>query len=182
MKVATAEQYTRDYYLGAIDAETGKKYGAAGAEAFKAGKIDGRYMRFLRTLPLKGKTVVDIGCGRGDIVRAAAMRARRVTGIDYSVDSCYLAGQATSHLPNVRISWLDITKFQLIRQHEVIFMLDVIEHIPQKDMAKVYWMIYRALKDDGVLIIDTPMYKSRDAKDSSDAIPATQGMHCNKQT
>jgi 2-polyprenyl-3-methyl-5-hydroxy-6-metoxy-1,4-benzoquinol methylase len=186
MKAATAEKYTREYYLGGIDAPTGRKYGAAGAEAFKAGKIDGRYMRFLRTLPLKDRTVLDLGCGRGEIVRGAARRAGLVIGCDYSWPAVELARDSTKWLTwcNIFIYHNDAVTF-LRRDkddYDIIFMLDVIEHIPKEDMEKIYWMIYRSLKPDGVLIIDTPIYKSRDATDSSDAIPATQGMHCNKQT
>jgi 2-polyprenyl-3-methyl-5-hydroxy-6-metoxy-1,4-benzoquinol methylase len=182
MKVATADQYTRDYYLGAIDAETGKRYGAAGAEAFKGGKVDGRYMRFLRTLPLKGKDVLDVGCGRGDILRACCGKVRSALGIDYSFSACVLAISATSGHEEIDIRCKSILDMETPKQFDIIFLLDVIEHIPQKDMAKVYWMVYRSLRGDGVLILDTPMYKSPDDKDSSDTIPATQGMHCNKQT
>lgn len=181
---ATADKYTRDYFLGAVDAETGKRYGAAGAEAFKRGKVDGRYMRFLRTLPLKGKDVLDLGCGRGDVARVTAKRADYVWAIDYSYAACQLTREATYYCDNVDVQWVSIVNlfnwWPADEVYDIIFLLDVIEHIPQ--MNEVYSNLKQWLKPNGILIIDTPIYKSRDDKDSSDLIPSTQGMHCNKQT
>ena len=195
---APAARYTRAYFLGGIDSETGQKYGAAGAEAFKKGKVDGRYMRFLRTLPLKGRRVLDLGCGRGDIIRGTVRKATWVTGIDYSKDACILANKmCVDHgSVNVTLHCGNIDTFEFICKDgtpyrwDIIFLLDVIEHLKQEPTKYLpytfepglYLRIWRGLKPSGILIIDTPIYKSKDYTDSSDLIPATQGMHCNKQT
>ncbi len=174
-------KYTTDYYLGGIDA--GRKYGAAGSDAFKAGGIDGRYARFLRSLPLKNKTVLDIGCGRGDIVCGAAKKALHVTGIDYSQAAVNLAKQRCAGLKNVQLYCANAGEDWERRQGwDIIFMLDVIEHIAEPEITLVYHKAYRLLHEDGILIIDTPLYESKTDRDKGDDIPATMGMHCNKQT
>lgn len=71
------EKYTKDYFLGSTDKETNEAYGAAGAESFKSGRVDKRYTRYLTFLNLKDKEVLDIGCGRGDVVHYCIKRGAK---------------------------------------------------------------------------------------------------------
>src|SRR3954464_15738341 len=71
------ETYDREYFLsntceGADEYHTGR-----GLSALKA-----RQVRHLEPRP--GKAVLDLGCGRGEVLLACARAGARVAGIDYS--------------------------------------------------------------------------------------------------
>lgn len=177
------EKYTKDYFLGSTDKETNEAYGAAGAESFKSGGIDRRYTRYLTFLNLKDNAVLDIGCGRGDVVHYCAKAgSKMVFGIDFSKDAINIAADFNAGYPNVKLIQMEATDIDFHEVFDIVFLLDVIEHIPDKEMQVVYRKIYSALKNNGLLILNTPFYKSSADKDSSDLVPATSGMHCNKQT
>ena len=161
------EKYTKDYFLGAIDEENKQPCSVAGFESFKRGKLDKRYKRYLGFLQLKGKTVLDIGFGRGEIIQYCASNgAKKVVGIDFSENACQIASEITKDLQNVELYVLE----------------DVIEHIPDFEMETVYRKIHSALRMDGLVLIQTPLFRSTEEHDRSDMIEATKGMHCNKQT
>lgn len=177
------EKYTKEYFLGSIDDKTKKSYGAAGFQSFKRGHIDKRYKWFLRNLNLKGKVVLDVGSGRGEVVNYCSKKgAQRVIGIDFSKEVIRLALDFNRGNPNIELIEMEAKDINFQNVFDVVFMLDVIEHIPDEEMELIYSNIYAALKQNGILILNTPIYKSIDDKDSSDFIPAVAGMHCNKQT
>lgn len=177
------EKYTKEYFLGSIDKETGRVYGNGGFENFKSGEMFDRYKMFLKNLALKNKTILDIGCGRGEVVDFCARNgARKVVGIDFSSDAIKIAAEFNKNNRNVELLELEAKDINFENMFDVIFALDVIEHIPEEEMEFVYSKMHAALKKSGILIIHTPIYNMETDKDSSDFIPATQGTHCNKQT
>jgi 2-polyprenyl-3-methyl-5-hydroxy-6-metoxy-1,4-benzoquinol methylase len=177
------EKYTREYFLGAVDQETGSEYGVAGFEAFKRGHLEERYRRFLLFLNLKGKIVLDVGCGRGEVVNYCAGKgAKRVVGIDFSPDAIAIARDHNKNNSNVELLEMEAKDIKFDDVFDIVFMLDVVEHIPDEEMQLIYPKIYLALKKTGILVVNTPMFSSRKDKDQSDFIPAVRGMHCNKQT
>ena len=163
------EKYTKDYFLGSTDKETNEAYGAAGAESFKSGRVDKRYTRYLTFLNLKDKEVLDIGCGRGDVVHYCAKAgSKMVLGIDFSNDAINIAADFNAGYPNVELIQMEATDIDFHEVVDVVFLLDVIEHIPDEEMQVVYRKIYSALKNNGLLILNTPFYKSSADKDCSD--------------
>ena len=177
------DKYTKQYFLGSIDKKTNKIYGVTGFENFKHQRVDKRYVKFLRNLNLHGKVVLDIGCGRGEVVNYCAKRgAKRVVGIDFSKDAIGIASEFNRDNSNVELIEMEAIDINFKNVFDVVFMLDVIEHIPDEEMQVIYPKVYSALKKNGMLILHTPIFKSPKDKDGSDFIPAVSGMHCNKQT
>lgn len=177
------EKYTKEYFLGSVDKKTNKIYGAGGFESFKDGHIDKRYTKFLRALNLKGKAVLDIGCGRGEVVNyCAKARAKRIVGIDFSKDAIKIASEFNRDNFNVELIEVEAKDIKFKNVFDIVFAFDVIEHIPDEEMQLIYSKIHAALKKNGILILHTPIFESSEDKDSSDFIPAVSGMHCNKQT
>lgn len=177
------EKYTRQYFLGSVDKKTNKIYGAGGFESFKCGYIDKRYTKFLRTLNLKGKAVLDIGCGRGEVVNYCAKRgAKRVFGIDFSKDAIKIASEHNQNNCNVELIEMEAKDIKFENVFDIVFAFDVIEHIPDEEMQLIYSKIHTALRKNGILILHTPTFESSEDKDNSDFIPVISGMHCNKQT
>lgn len=177
------EKYNRGYFLGSLDKEANKVYGINGFDTFNRGQIDASYKLFLKNLDLGNKTILDIGCGRGEVVNYCAQAdAKRVIGIDFSRDAIKIATEFNKSNHNVELLEMEAKDIEFRDLFDMIFALDVIEHIPDEEMQSVYSKIHLALKNNGLLILNTPFFKSFKSKDSSDFIPATQGMHCNKQT
>jgi len=177
------EKYTKEYFLGSIDKTTNRIYGAGGFESLKGGRLNKRYKWFLNHLHPKEKVVLDIGCGRGEVVNWCAKKgAKKVIGIDFSRDAIQIATELNKNNSNVELFEMEAKNINFEIMFDIVFMFDVIEHIPDKEMQGVYHKIYSVLKNNGMLILSTPIYNSAEEKDSSDFIEATKGMHCNKQT
>ena len=177
------EKYTKEYFLGSTDKKTNKTYGVAGFENFKHRNIDKRYKWFLKNLNLKDKVVLDIGCGRGEVVNYCAKEgAKKVVGIDFSKEAIEIALDFNRDYANIELVEMEAKDMNFKNIFDVVFLLDVIEHIPDEEMQLIYPKIYSALKKNGILILHTPIFESKESRDNSDFIPAVSGMHCNKQT
>lgn len=85
------------------------------------------------------KTVLDVGCGRGEQARWwAEHEAKHVTGIDWSQDAVDIASRFCRHLTNVSIMKADARTFRPAQRFDVVTMLDFIEHLTQRDAGAVY--------------------------------------------
>ncbi len=85
---------------------------------------------------VKGRSVVDIGCGGGVLAESLARLGARVTGLDLSHD---LLGIAKVHAlqQGLDISYLYISAEQLAEQRpgsfDIVTCLEVLEHVPHPD-------------------------------------------------
>ncbi len=177
------EKYTREYFLGTNDVDKSEKRSVAGFDSFRKGQIDQRYVPFLRHLPVKGKSVLDIGCGRGEIVNFCAQQgARQVTGIDFSPNAIEITRELTQGLENIELIEIEAVDMDFQDRFDVVFALDVVEHIPDAEMQQVYDRVYEALRPGGIFIVHTPIFEPGHFEQDTDHIPEVSGMHCNKQT
>lgn len=112
---------------------------------------------------LKDKRVLDVGCGRGEVACYCALRGAEVLGIDYSPDAIELANSLKTKLipqeKQIKINFvqLDVTEMQseYQKQFDLIFMLDVVEHLSESELENTVKCLYNLLSDNGVLIIHT---------------------------
>ncbi len=116
----------------------------------------------------KGDRVLDVGCGRGEIVFQTANLGGVCTGIDFSKDAIEIAqsirNEHSEEIKNrtnficcnaERMSFPDNT-------FDKIFLLDVVEHVSKDELLNILAEIRRILKKDGRLIIhSTPNIWSR---------------------
>ncbi|MBN2168151.1 MAG: methyltransferase domain-containing protein, partial [Actinobacteria bacterium] len=110
---------------------------------------------------LKDRSVLDLGCGRGELVREAAIRGACVTGIDYADAAIELARELLRDVdPDIR-SRIELLKADAGSMpfpaglFDVVFMVDVYEHLTPREIEIVLEQIKRILKHTGVLIIHT---------------------------
>ncbi len=119
--------------------------------------------RFALELADLGPTdrVLDVGCGCGEVTLNAALHAHSVVGLDYAVDAIDLAKEATGGFGRTvadKVTWVlsDLDTFEFPKeQFDVIFFLDVIEHLIQEQIDAVLAGIYSSLVERGRLIVHT---------------------------
>jgi ubiquinone/menaquinone biosynthesis C-methylase UbiE len=109
-----------------------------------------------------GMQVVDIGCGRGEIVLHSALFGAKVWGLDYATEAVKLAGEALSKAASA-----DLDDRFAIQQADaqclpfrdnstdVVFMLDVVEHLYPSELEKAFSEIQRILRPGGKVVIHT---------------------------
>lgn len=147
--------YDTDYYLSVC----------LGSEEFKKSKgrkLHPRVRSLIQKIKLsKNMTVLDIGCGRGDLVLSMAKKVFRAYGIDYSKNAIEIAEKTKRTFPK---SIRDKTFFSKMNIKEmsfpddtfdVIVCIDVFEHLYKEEMEIAMKEIKRVLKPNGTLFVHT---------------------------
>jgi len=147
--------YTKKYYLS----------DCSGFNEFKktcGDKLESRFREIIRHFKIiPGMKVLDVGCGRGELVFYAARQGAQCAGIDYSLEAIKLAQLAgkkkTKTLRNrVKFCVMDAKRIKFKEStFDVVFLADVVEHLYDYELKVVFKHIKRVLKKDGVLIVHT---------------------------
>ena len=121
------------------------------------------FVRALNAAGLTGRErVLDYGCGRGELLYYCARMGCEVTGIDVSDAGIQMARETIAALPDEarkRIE-LKVASIESIAPpeaaYDVIFMIDVFEHLYDWELDLLMPKFYRALNKNGRLVIQTP--------------------------
>lgn len=110
----------------------------------------------INSLSDKG-TFLDIGCGTGDVLKAAQNNGWKITGIEPNENARAIANSKTNN------SVFDISELNKLPDHsfDVISLWHVLEHLP--NLEEYVSLFKRLLKPNGKLIIAVPNHKSYDA-------------------
>lgn len=123
----------------------------------------------LREIVRDGDTVADIGCGIGIIAEnlGKAFPKSQITAVDLSGANIEYA-KKTVGAPNVRFFASDITE-QMGRLrdacpdgYDVVFLIDVIEHVPEKDRAGLLQDLADIASDGATLFLAYPSPEYQD--------------------
>ncbi len=129
------------------------------AEGFGSGDLSRRLRDALMLAQLDGsEEVLDVGCGRGEVVAEAARLGCRALGVDYSADAVALAKRQVANRPWAnRCEFLvgDVTRLDLNRRFDVVFALDVLEHLHLEELGRLLRWTARRLKPGGRLVFHT---------------------------
>jgi 2-polyprenyl-3-methyl-5-hydroxy-6-metoxy-1,4-benzoquinol methylase len=100
------------------------------------------------------KTVIDIGCGDGRLVRELSIEfsEKRILGIDYSDHAVSLAKILNKGCEYYQA---DITS-QIIEKADLVVLMEVFEHIPPEIADNFVEGIYNHLNENGILFITVP--------------------------
>lgn len=150
--------YNREYYEKHVgNAELGELY-------FQGkGLVPTQYTR--RPLELAGlragERVLDVGAGRGEIVFQAAAAGATATGIDFSESAVAISRATQQELPeDLRLrTTLVLGDAQSLpfpdSAFDVVFLLDVAEHLAPRELGRVLREVRRVLGPQGRAIVHT---------------------------
>jgi SAM-dependent methyltransferase len=118
-----------------------------------------RSRQVLRRLKQKNARVLDIGCGRGQLLRAFRQAGCDVTGTEFFDDACRFAREVL-HIP-VKVGLLHEINFT-DASFDVVTMWHVLEHVsdPRPTLAEVE----RILRPGGVFMVAVPNFGSPEAR------------------
>ncbi|KFB72079.1 MAG: bifunctional 3-demethylubiquinone-9 3-methyltransferase/ 2-octaprenyl-6-hydroxy phenol methylase [Candidatus Accumulibacter phosphatis] len=194
------DSYTREYFTGLASDGTRLGYGALGADEWRNGGIFDEIRARIDIINLAGKSVLEIGYGRGESARymLSEKNVAHYVGLDFSEAAFGLAKETLSGLPEnaYELHCADALEFLAAQRYaghfDAVFMLDVIEHIPITETSALLPLLVEAIKPGGYLVVDTPFYSVDEDfigqgflyvdPSASDMHPRTSGMHCNKYT
>jgi ubiquinone/menaquinone biosynthesis C-methylase UbiE len=149
------EKYTHEYYERWME----------GHQEFRQSSGDRLPLRLQIPLNLAriepGMSVLDIGCGRGELALHCARRGATVYGIDYATAAVTLAHEALVEVPTdvrarIHLRQADARRLPFgAASMDVIFMLDVVEHLNSRELDRALQEVRRVLKPESILIIHT---------------------------
>lgn len=119
----------------------------------------------MKLLPKKG-TVIDVGCGHGQLIMMASQNYPDVKFIGMDIDKKRLAiARKIIQKANVVFTYQDFTKpFNIKDNVETVVCFDILHHLPKELHAKLLKNFYSAIKPHGQLILKeidtTPKWKS----------------------
>lgn len=106
--------------------------------------------------PLKGRRVLDIGCGGGLLAEPVARMGAKLTAVDVSKDNIASAKEHAAD-ENLEIDYRCISIEELAakesKKFDVILCLEVVEHV--KDLPLFIESCANLLKKDGLLVVST---------------------------
>jgi trans-aconitate methyltransferase len=99
--------------------------------------------------PNPTETILDLGCGTGDLTNKIFLTGAKVIGVDSSAE---MIAKAKSKFPEIEFYQMDARELNLDTQFDAIFSNAVLHWIPEKQL--VIGKMYSHLKDQGRIVLE----------------------------
>jgi len=99
--------------------------------------------------PMPGETILDLGCGTGQLTEKIALAGAEVIGIDYAPE---MVEKARQNYPHLRFDVADARKFQVEQPLDAVFSNAALHWIKEADAAIA--SIHQALKPGGRFVAE----------------------------
>ncbi|MHC4560801.1 MAG: class I SAM-dependent methyltransferase [Planctomycetota bacterium] len=131
-------------------------------------------------LPLsqRGSKVLEVGCGRGEVLRALAERGRICTGIEVSRDMMQLCDKIDVKVVYGVADSLDFPAGSF----DVVFSQEVLEHLHPEDVPGHFAEAFRVLRPNGILAVETPNRQTGPQDISRGFTRVAEGLHLKEWT
>jgi 2-polyprenyl-3-methyl-5-hydroxy-6-metoxy-1,4-benzoquinol methylase len=156
-KAVDSRIYDTNYYI----------YDNEGCHEYRLGLDNNIHPKFKQALdiaqPKEGDSILDVGCGRGELLYYCAKRGANGLGLDYSRAAIDIAQLTIRMLPAelqhlVKADVGDVAQYDLSQKYDIIFMLEVFEHMNDSQLSQTFNKFNQILKDNGKIIVTTPNY------------------------
>lgn len=143
--------YTEEYFRRGVE---GHEQFAASAGRALSPRL-AHALRLARVRP--GERVLDIACGRGEIVLQSALLGARALGIDYAQAALSIARPALAGTAGrAALARMDATRLALRDSaFDVALLLDFVEHVHQPELERAFAQVARALRPGGRVVVHT---------------------------
>lgn len=124
-------------------------------------KVDKKLVREL--FDLEGKRVMDFGCGMGGMTLWYAQNWNcEVYGVDIDRHHIEVANHLKEkhQLSRVQFICQNVVENPLQGKFDLIFLNDVIEHIPLDILENIFIQLKKVLAEDGLIFVSYPPWKS----------------------
>jgi SAM-dependent methyltransferase len=156
-KEVDSKIYQEDYYLKAFNGQV-KQY----LESLKSGVLDNRCKEIFLLAQLKtGERILDVGCGRGELLYFSLLKgASKAVGVDFSQAALSIARKAIEALPKdlktrAKLLYQNISSLKLEGKFDCCFLIDLVEHLTDNQLYKLFSEIKNHLSSQGRIIIHT---------------------------
>ena len=112
-----------------------------------------RLSRYLDRIPAEG-TVLELGCGGGEALALLKERGREARGVDPRPSMVALCAEQGLEARQAELT--EALEEEAEGTLAAIVGLQVIEHLPAADLARLVRLAWRALQGGGVLLVETP--------------------------
>jgi 2-polyprenyl-3-methyl-5-hydroxy-6-metoxy-1,4-benzoquinol methylase len=145
MKTPAPKEYTEEYFLT----------DCGGFKEYLQGEMPLRHKKALLYLEVHpGEFILDIGCGRGELVQACAEKGSNAIGIDYSPAAVKMSKNWKGNAVIIQASATALPFGEEV--FDKVIMLDLVEHLAPGDFLKCLEEVGRVLKKGGQVFIHTP--------------------------
>jgi ubiquinone/menaquinone biosynthesis C-methylase UbiE len=142
-----AEEYTRDYFLSDH---------CEGFYEFSSGRRVSHIKERLvgKVAPVAGDLLLDLGCGRGEVLWTCTQQGARAVGVDYSLEAVKLARETCGEAAPVLRADVSQLPFRA-GVFTKVYLGDVIEHLTANQGLRTLDEAYRVLAPGGLLVLHT---------------------------
>lgn len=117
-----------------------------------------------RMLPAAGKSMLDLGCGTGQMLRRYSSRYGEITGVDHSAEMLAVAAQRLDHCQRgkTRLVQSDLVEFLTTDtgQYDLVSIVGCLHHLHPGQLGPVVQMAARRLAPGGKMLIAEPLLQA----------------------
>ena len=147
--------YSGDYFI-----LSSNKDGISHVESLKKATAD-TYLDILLDKASSSASLLEIGCGSGDLLSQAVKRGLKVIGVEYSQHACETARIKLGNNGDIVQGDISLLAGEKERFDYIVFC-DVLEHV--RDPRAFLKIVYDLLKPDGSILVVAPSIDSWSAK------------------